>query len=628
MKKILLGLSVLLATTAGFAQGQSTIVTYDFNSGIPAGWSQTAADATSDGWKAGTNTTLSSQYWTIPTRSTGIVASNDDGCSNCNKSNDLLITDTIDLSSYSYVHATFESFYYGATWSNATESAKLKYSTNNGTTWIDAGDLVPGNDWTTQLFDVSGAAGSSNAQFAVFYGDGGGWLYGCAIDDFTLFVPYNYDMAATAYTGYSLVGLNNAPVTISGEISNLGGATITSMNVNYRINGGTVQTDQLSGLNVTPYSSYSFNHSTTWSPTTTGSYTIEIWASALNGTFDQVTSNDTISIEVDVVPATTDRVVLAEEFTSSTCAPCASFNPGYKAFLDANNANTATGRITSVKYQMNWPAPGNDPNYNAQADSRKTFYGINGVPDVVMSGFNIPTSQANFEIVRDLPAIADITATWGNTGNWVRCDVEVEALSDLGSNARLFIALIEKSISHTQATNGESTFYHVFRTFMGETAGKPLGTMNANDVSNVYEMKQISVSSAPQQGSYDFWVGTSNMDVVVWVQDQLTGEVLQSALAAYSTSSTDEMEVNAKYISLYPNPANANAGVELELLQTSEVEIHVVNTLGQTVIAQSQTLEAGVQQVALSTAELSAGLYFVNVNVNGASKTLRLNVAH
>ena len=618
----------MLATTAAMAQGQSTTVSYDFNSGIPAGWSQTAADATSDGWKAGTANSLSSQYWTIPARSSGILASNDDGCNSCNKSNDLLISDTLDLSNYSYVHATFESFYYGATYGGFTESAKLKYSTNNGTTWVDAGDLVPAAGWETQLMDISGAAGSSNAQFAIFYGDGGGWLYGCAIDDFSLFVPYNYDVAATAYTGYSLVGLNITPVTISGEVKNLGGATITSMDVNYRVNGGTVQTDQLTGLNVTPYSTYNFSHGTTWSPTTTGTYTIEMWASALNGTFDQVTSNDTITFEVEVVPATTDRVVLAEEFTSSTCAPCASFNPGYKSFLDANNANTATGRITSVKYQMNWPSPGTDPAYNAEAASRRAFYGITGVPDVVMSGFNIPTSEANFEIVRDLPTTAELSATWGNTGNWVRCDVEVEALSDLGSNARLFIALIEKSISHSVATNGEGTFYHVFRTFMGEASGKPLGTMNANDVSNVYEMKQISVNSAPQQGSYDFWVGTSNMDVIVWVQDQLTGEVLQSAFATYTTSGTDEMEANAKYISLYPNPANDVAGVELDLMQTSDVEIHVVNSLGQTVLTQAQTLDAGVQQVALPTAALSSGLYFVNVSVNGASKTLRLNVAH
>ena len=39
-------------------------------------------------------------------------------------------------------------------------------------------------------------------------------------------------------------------------------------------------------------------------------------------------------------------------------------------------------------------------------------------------------------------------------------------------------------------------------------------------------------------------------------------------------------------------------------------------------------LDAGTQKIDLETSALSAGLYFVNVNVNGVSKTLRLNIAH
>ena len=35
-----------------------------------------------------------------------------------------------------------------------------------------------------------------------------------------------------------------------------------------------------------------------------------------------------------------------------------------------------------------------------------------------------------------------------------------------------------------------------------------------------------------------------------------------------------------------------------------------------------------LQKIEVPTATLSAGLYFINVNVDGISKTLRLNVAH
>ncbi len=52
------------------------------------------------------------------------------------------------------------------------------------------------------------------------------------------------------------------------------------------------------------------------------------------------------------------RKVLFEEWTSSTCGPCAANNPVLNAFIEAH-ADT----ITAVKYHVGWPSPGNDPMY-------------------------------------------------------------------------------------------------------------------------------------------------------------------------------------------------------------------------------------------------------------------------
>jgi hypothetical protein len=43
MKKTLLTLTALFASAAVFAQGQSTIQSWDFNSGIPTGWTQSTS---------------------------------------------------------------------------------------------------------------------------------------------------------------------------------------------------------------------------------------------------------------------------------------------------------------------------------------------------------------------------------------------------------------------------------------------------------------------------------------------------------------------------------------------------------------------------------------------------------
>ena len=593
MKKLLLSLFAVCTATVAMAQGQSVIYSTDFNSGIPTGWTQ-STQATDGGFLFGNNTSLSSQYFTIPSPGSDFVATNDDGC-NCNKADEYLITDVFDLTNYSVLHATFKSFYIEGSYQGATEAAEFKFSTDGGNSWTTLATLNPSNAWTDQWIDISAACGNANVQFAFNYQDGGGWLFGLAIDDFAIFAPFNFDVAVESLDMPSTLGLNNAPFTLEGTLRNYGGATVTSATINYSVNGGTAVTTNLTGLSIAPYDSYTWTHSTNWTPSSTGNYTVDIYASPVNGTFDQNTSNDTLSAAIEVLTATADRVVLAEEFTSSTCGPCASFNPGYKTLLDNNNANTATGRVTSVKYQMNWPSPGNDPAYNQEAADRRVAYGINGVPDVVYAGSNIPTSQANIDLVKNIPALAELDAEWSATGNYIQCDVTVDALANLGSNVVLHMAMIEKEISHNVQTNGETTFYHVFRKFMDGSNGHSMANMTAGNTYTHYANSTISVNSAPAQGSYDFWVGTSNMDVIVWLQDNSTGEVLQSAYAMYTTSGVNEMDDMARYIAVYPNPANEFAGVEIDLIDRSEVTLNVVNAMGQTVYTDAMTMDAGTQ---------------------------------
>ena len=626
MKKILLSLAAVFAAKGLMAQGQSVIYSENFDNGVPSTWTQTT-NATDGGFLGGNSTSLSSQYFSFTNPGSNFVATNDDGC-NCDKSNEYLITDVIDLSGYSVMHATFKSFYYGATYQGATEVAEFLYSTNGGATWTSLGTLDPAGDWETQWIDVTAACGNANVQFAFNYQDGGGWLYGLGIDDFAVFAPYNFDVAMQSLNMLTTLGLNNAPFTFEGTLRNYGGATITSATINYSVNGGTPVTESLSGLSIAPYDTYTWTHTTAWNPSTTGTYSIDFYALPINGTFDQNTSNDNLNVSIEVLTATADRVVLAEEFTSSTCGPCASFNPGYKQLLDANSANTETGRVTSVKYQMNWPSPGNDPAYNQEAADRRVAYGISGVPDVVYSGSNIPTSQANIDIVKYVPSLANLSAEWSATGNYIQCDATINALGDLGSNVVLHMAMIEKQINHSIQTNGETVFYHVFRKFMDGSSGHSMSNMTAGNTYTHYANSTISVNAAPAQGSFDFWIGTSNMDVIVWLQNTTTGEVLQSAYGKYTTSGINEMNDVARFIAVYPNPSNEVAGIELDLIDRSDVTLNLVNSLGQTVYTSAKSLDAGIQKIEVPTATLSAGLYFINVNVDGISKTLRLNVAH
>ena len=86
------------------------------------------------------------------------------------------------------------------------------------------------------------------------------------------------------------------------------------------------------------------------------------------------------------------RLVLLEEFTSSTCGPCASVNPTIVQRLQQN-----PDKFTAIFYHVSWPSPGNDPMYLANTqenNARVNYYGVNSVPYSVIDG-NYYTGHPN-----------------------------------------------------------------------------------------------------------------------------------------------------------------------------------------------------------------------------------------
>jgi hypothetical protein len=87
--------------------------------------------------------------------------------------------------------------------------------------------------------------------------------------------------------------------TIKGIIFNNGQSTITSLNINYQFDGGSVQTQTLSNLSLANYEVYKFTHQTLWTATE-GVYTIKTWLSNVNDSIDVDHMNDTIITEVEI----------------------------------------------------------------------------------------------------------------------------------------------------------------------------------------------------------------------------------------------------------------------------------------------------------------------------------------
>ena len=66
-------------------------------------------------------------------------------------------------------------------------------------------------------------------------------------------------------------------------------------------------------------------------------------------------------------------------------------------------------------------------------------------------------------------------------------------------------------------------------------------------------------------------------------------------------------------VTVYPNPTSANANVAITLTKSEEVKLELINSLGQTVFFNSSKMSAGQSRVKLPVANLSGGMYFLNL---------------
>lgn len=126
-------------------------------------------------------------------------------------------------------------------------------------------------------------------------GAGAGSVY-----TFVVTPPLAWDLKGESISTYNYVNTGNVDVT--GELFNFGSNTITTLDLNYQIDNGSVVTAPLTGLNILPFTEYTFVHPTAWNALINGTYSLKVWASNPDGNADMDNTNDTIQKSVIVGP--------------------------------------------------------------------------------------------------------------------------------------------------------------------------------------------------------------------------------------------------------------------------------------------------------------------------------------
>ena len=422
----------------------------------------------------------------------------------------------------------------------------------------------------------------------------------------------------------------NTATNVAGQFVNYGTTTVNSLEIKYSIDGGATATATATGLNAATGQRVMFSIPGAWTPTTVGTKSIKMWFGNINGSGDVKPINDTVYGSSIVLSNFIPRVTLAEEFTSSTCGPCASFNPGYNTTLNANNVNTPFGSVNAVKYQMNWPAPGTDQNYNPDGLARRTFYGITGVPTPLLDGISGLNTQSDINARNGIPASLEIDGEWNVTGTTMSVEVDLTAASNINNpNLRLFIAATERTLTVSDypgyaVTNGEGAFYQVMRKMLPDGNGQSVGALT-NGVASTKTGSYTFTIGNVAAGNYNLWANFFNVDVIAWVQDIATGEVLQSAFITPNMIGIDE--VASKYsVRVFPNPATDAAYLNINILNQGTVNMNIVNTLGQVVATNVYNVEVGENTLPMDVSNLAAGMYVVRLEIDGQVTSTKINI--
>jgi len=263
---------------------------------------------------------------------------------------------------------------------------------------------------------------------------------------------------------------------------------------------------------------------------------ITIWATLLSGCF------------FEKLPTITDRLVLHEIFTGSTCGPCFDADGIILGVLEDN-----PGKYVQLAYHI-----GSDPYVSSEAVARKMYYipeeDTYSIPYLHVDGFGFHPveykddagyTQADFDGFQAEPCYLQMDVSHTINGKTVDIIVDLTPLQDDSSDLRLLVAIIENTTYLNEGTNGLTEFHHVMKKMVPDDSGTVLDPLIRG------EEVQLSFSYT-FEGEYDDSTGITNMidhstahtveefedlSVVVFVQNNTSWQVLQSAWSGSHSSS-------------------------------------------------------------------------------------------
>lgn len=528
-------------------------------------------------------------------------------------------------------------------------TSDLATSTYSDVTWfslrIEANLTL--NIWTAYVDGVAIGTWANGvgtlASVDIFPLQGGGFYVDDVMFDHQAYTLSNLNAVAAGFSmGGNIAGLSVAPTV---TVANGGTTIITSYDITIDYNGNQY-VENVTGVSLASTSSMSTTFATSI-PLVSGANPVTVTISNVNGAgADDVLTDDVIMISVDPITPAAGKVVVGEEATGTWCGWC----PRGAVYMDrfANDYG---------QYWAGIAVHNGDPMTVATYDTGMGAL-IGGYPSALVDRLPEvdPSAMSNdfFSRLQVAPAAQMTTgATW-DAGTRI-LNVSVSATFDqAASNSyKMICVLTEDGVTGTDGGYAQTNYY----------SGGSNGAMGGYEslpspvpaAQMVYDHVARAITPSFGGDNTCFPSSIAIGDVVTnnysftlpaaWDENEITiigmladpsGKIDNAAKANITTAvangfvqacaaSVGEIAPQLDdVLRVYPNPASTQVTIEINITNESLVQLRLVDMTGKEISSKDYGTVSVASTVTVNTSDLDAGVYLVELTVNGQKVTKRL----
>jgi len=432
---------------------------------------------------------------------------------------------------------------------------------------------------------------------------------------------------------YNKVG---EPVVVEYAIKNTGFTKMTDFVLEWS-NGEENFTEEVSGLDL------NFNDvhegTLTFTPTESNQFDITLALASINGSVDDDSTNNILYTVTNAVSKVISKKLIAEEGTGTWCVWC----PRGAVFME-RMAKEFPNEFIGIAVHNN------DPMVLAAYDMGiRNFPNFGGYPSVIVNREEvIDPSQ--------LPAYLNIVTR--NEYSPIEVNVEqtkTNRIMTVAGDITFYTSIPEANLSLVaviveDGVKGTTSAYNQANAYAGGNNGimggyellpnpVPAAQMVYNEVGRGlpfgFNGSSSLIPSVIKDGdvvpySFQYTVPSAfNMDnihSVVFLIDNTTGAVLSgNKTKNFLTVNVNEVS-ELTSLSIFPNPTDDIAYINMDLNETSEISVTIINNIGQEVASKSYGKLSGQQLLPINTDMFGTGIYFVKIQVNNSITTQKLIV--